>query len=325
MRLIDKIHNEAWDNIGPKLREKFQNAQIIVADEVTEYFFALNDKEYWHTDDFPNVAPPFQSFWIETKHPSKIVSEKYGELKWDPATSMRAVRWGVLFHVIPKDSLIKQSKEWGATAFSYDDLPKFEWLLSCTLFTESLGGKIFAPWAWSIPVTKEGEIWIKHDSVTNEQIFGLSYSLEPHIKALVRQGKEGQEKYINCRHSAHTYLDPLMLAVCFMHCKNVEMQTVRPPEKLRKKHAKLGRQLFSYRVINVAPIKKMLEAARKPGETGIQLALHRCRGHFKTYTVEKPLLGKAVGTWFWHDHVRGSEKQGQVKKDYKVQRPKDNR
>lgn len=48
-------------------------------------------------------------------------------------------------------------------------------------------------------------------------------------------------------------------------------------------------------------------------------ALHRVRGHFKTFTADKPLLGKHVGTYWWGWNVRGSADEGAVVSDYKLQ------
>lgn len=47
-------------------------------------------------------------------------------------------------------------------------------------------------------------------------------------------------------------------------------------------------------------------------------ALHRVRGHFKTFTTDKPLLGKHTGTYWWGWQVRGNAEKGTVVSDYKV-------
>ncbi|MCW2652018.1 MAG: hypothetical protein JWR32_2994 [Mycobacterium sp.] len=47
-------------------------------------------------------------------------------------------------------------------------------------------------------------------------------------------------------------------------------------------------------------------------------ALHRVRGHFKTFTSERPLMGKHVGTYWWGWQVRGSSKYGTVVSDYEL-------
>jgi hypothetical protein len=48
--------------------------------------------------------------------------------------------------------------------------------------------------------------------------------------------------------------------------------------------------------------------------------LHICRGHLRTYTEEKPLFGKVIGTFFIPAHLRGDEKVGTVVKDYQLEK-----
>lgn len=47
-------------------------------------------------------------------------------------------------------------------------------------------------------------------------------------------------------------------------------------------------------------------------------ALHRVRGHFKTFTAERPLLGRHVGTFWWGWSVRGDAEYGEVVSDYQL-------
>jgi len=46
---------------------------------------------------------------------------------------------------------------------------------------------------------------------------------------------------------------------------------------------------------------------------------HFCRGHYATYTKDKPLFGKYVGTFYKSPHVRGNAEVGTIVKDYKAQ------
>jgi hypothetical protein len=47
-------------------------------------------------------------------------------------------------------------------------------------------------------------------------------------------------------------------------------------------------------------------------------ALHRVRGHFKTFTAEKPLMGRHVGTYWWGWQLRGTAQNGVVISDYQL-------
>ena len=114
-------------------------------------------------------------------------------------------------------------------------------------------------------------------------------------------------------------LQPAFLTTSFMHCRNVSETTVTPPPKLAKKHRKKhGVPLVQYRTINIDPMRQVLQSEGRAQETGIKKALHICRGHFRTYTMDKPLFGKVAGTFFVPMHVRGNASEGIVIQDYVV-------
>ena len=54
---------------------------------------------------------------------------------------------------------------------------------------------------------------------------------------------------------------------------------------------------------------------------GPKKALHIFRGHFKTYSEDRPLFGKVAGTFWWEGSVRGSLAKGKVDKEYQVSPP----
>jgi len=109
--------------------------------------------------------------------------------------------------------------------------------------------------------------------------------------------------------------------VSFMHCKNVVQRVVAPPPKLSKRHKERhGRPLFSYRVLEIEPMKQVLRTEGRSEEIGLAKALHICRGHFKDYR-EHGLFGRNKGLYWWDQHVRGSIEAGIAAKDYSVKAP----
>lgn len=68
----------------------------------------------------------------------------------------------------------------------------------------------------------------------------------------------------------------------------------------------------------------MREVLRRDGEmvagSGLQRALHICRGHFKTYQ-DQGLFGKHKGTFWVPMHLRGTAEEGIVRKEYKIVGP----
>jgi len=120
------------------------------------------------------------------------------------------------------------------------------------------------------------------------------------------------------------YMWPALLAISFMHCKNVELKTQIPPAPLSKKHQKkTGRPLVKYKVLEIEPMKKVLRTEGQSETLGLKHALHICRGHFKDYSKGGGLFGKYKGLYWWESHVRGDPSQGVVVKDYSVNPPTD--
>lgn len=122
--------------------------------------------------------------------------------------------------------------------------------------------------------------------------------------------------------SAHWHLiAPALLAISFLHCRNVRTEVVAPEPKLNRSRVRRGkRPLRRYKVLRIEPMTTTLSVEGALESQGLAKALHICRGHFKTYE-ERPLFGRLRGTWFWQDHVRGSLDAGVVDKDYQVDAP----
>ena len=117
-------------------------------------------------------------------------------------------------------------------------------------------------------------------------------------------------------------LFPALMTISFMHCKNVSLNEVVPPEKLSQKHFKRhGRPLVRYTELTIDPLRRLLEKHRQEVGGSLRKALHLCRGHFKTFSPDAPLLGRATGTYWWGPQVRGSQTEGVSLKDYRVQAP----
>jgi hypothetical protein len=115
---------------------------------------------------------------------------------------------------------------------------------------------------------------------------------------------------------------PALLTISFLHCKNVEIHAIIPPEKLSKRHHKKhGRDLVRYHVLDIKPLRRLLDRHRAGSKEDLRRALHICRGHFKTFTPDAPLWGRHIGTYWWAPHVRGSKSAGVVLKDYRVSAP----
>jgi hypothetical protein len=109
----------------------------------------------------------------------------------------------------------------------------------------------------------------------------------------------------------------LVTKLCaLIHCINVRRVKHAPPYPLVKKRLKRGKPpLVSYYTLEVKP-SPISENKEKQGLW--ENRVHLCRGHYKRYTAERPLLGRHVGMWWWQPSVRGRNKKGMVIKDYSV-------
>jgi hypothetical protein len=116
-------------------------------------------------------------------------------------------------------------------------------------------------------------------------------------------------------------LSVVSTALALLCCKNASTIDQPPPRQLRRAAEREGRpKPFTVKTLVVKPLqrKRSEEAESSNGEP---LALHWVRGHFKSYSEDKPLLGRVSGTFWWTPHLAGDVQAGVVVKDYKVEPP----
>lgn len=103
-----------------------------------------------------------------------------------------------------------------------------------------------------------------------------------------------------------------------LNCKNILTEEIHPPEKVNKKRLKNGKlPLYSYHVLNVV-LGKNKSPSHNGSDSGIKQRLHFQRGHFKQFSDDKPLFGKVSGLYWWQPHLRGTNKDGFVDKEYNI-------
>jgi hypothetical protein len=105
------------------------------------------------------------------------------------------------------------------------------------------------------------------------------------------------------------WLKPSMLAVSFLHCKNVIVQDNAMDKPLAKKfRVKHGCEPCQWKTLVIQPLKQILQREGGAGQngTGIQKAMHICRGYFRDYREGRGLFGKYHGQFFMPSVVRGS-------------------
>lgn len=162
--------------------------------------------------------------------------------------------------------------------------------------------------------------WISSDS-DDGFLFQINYNSigERDSRFSVAQIIDGQPVKV---HQDEWYLVivlclPVIKGIIMLNCRNVRL--VPEPKsglkELLNRHSK--KQKIVYKVLVVDLMKPKTKSDHESIETGIKKSLHICRGHFRTYTTEKPLFGRLIGTYFIPAHMRGTSDVGIIEKDYK--------
>lgn len=264
--------------------KQLSNVPVIVGDDVGTYVASLPKGTHME-DVVASMAPPFDKFFIE-------------------------------FQNVPNDDVLHA---WGAFVESIDDPDKIQqfegdsgkprWVINLDSFLEREKSKPFGPVASHILGLAEDGTWFRHGNG------GVWWGGGP-----VALSKEPPEQIAQeWGDFVAQLMFPVLLTISFMHCKNVELRPVTPPEKLSRKYEKKhGHGLVRYHVLEIEPIRRILDKYRRGAPGDLRRALHICRGHFKTFSPDAPLMGRHVGTYWWEPHVRGLKEAGIVLKDYRV-------
>jgi hypothetical protein len=125
------------------------------------------------------------------------------------------------------------------------------------------------------------------------------------------------------------WTSPALLALSFMHCKNVvinEHSGLYANRQDRRQAERRGDPPRStFHTLQIEPMKKVLATEGGIATNGLKKALHICRGHFSEYGDEYgkgKLFGKLEGRYWMPAHVRGSSEVGIADKDYNVKAPR---
>lgn len=113
------------------------------------------------------------------------------------------------------------------------------------------------------------------------------------------------------------WIQLVFVVLNLMHCKNVNIEKQPLSNREKRMEEKHNKPTMRYHLLKVRSVSDGLLSTN--GQLRGDYAAHICRGHFKTFTDEAPLLGKFVGTYWWDAHVRGRDKTHVVDKDYELE------
>jgi len=335
--MIDTLFQEGCPLGGGLLQEDFREAEVLIVDNVVKYFHEdMELPSHWWSADFPNCAPPYPCFWMETRAPQfSRENGTYSPLNFGYA-------WGALF-----------------LATDLSGLPVAERQVVC----ETLGTRIF-----DLPLTAFSDVkwWMmvipmvqpfpNTDSLRDLNVQG-HFLIQGNGEMLLWKRREGTKEFAfasalgeplkedaegtyveidsawECLDigeirspqllqpqalTAHALLYPFWLAISFLHCKNVTMVNVDPCHVQGNKRVSQPCRRVHYRVLNIHPMQEVLRREGQQAITGLKRALHICRGHFRDYSQGRGLFGKHKGLYWFNQHRRGSSTHGVVVKDYMI-------
>lgn len=289
-----------------RCRNTIGTVPTVIADEVSALYWGSEQMVWDIAEDFPNVAPPFPDFFIEWNCPQRAVLTEgvctRDESPWDFA----GVRW----QTFPKDSSIAgrffgdlktcvpaedtatetwrrfwDDAKWIATVFPWMSFKQYKTLC--------------LPLFFALAIDENGKCVAHY--------------------AIPEQGQAGKAYYdaVSCGANIWGELHVALLTASFMNCRNVQLAD-SPSEMSDKWHRRTKVPKVTFKTLQIAPMRKVLRDEGGSDTTGLRKALHICRGHFATYTEDRPLFGHFVGTVWKEAHVRGNAKEGVVIKDYSV-------
>jgi hypothetical protein len=291
----------------------FRGAPIIAVDNVHDYMInETNSGHRYGMEDFPNLAPPFPIFWMESQRARNVRGTgSVGMLLWTDrmVPGMRSA-YGELY---ARD--IERGVNEVTSMLQLSQRLDVEWLSTMMLMLEVDGRPVRGP-ALAYGVRGDGTF-----------IEG----------SLIMMGNSGLIKHGDEQTWGDYLMQatlPMFMSISLLHCKNVELEDrkggTRQMRRAAEREAAKGRAYrvkppTEYKVLSIDPMKKVLRrAAAEGGDIGTGLtprALHIARGHFKTFR-DRGLFGKHRGMFWWNDMVRGGANTTRVvEKQYQVLAP----
>lgn len=314
-RLIDRLMREDFPNFS-KVKDLLSGCVHLSIDNVAKHYYEESPKDVWHVDSFPNIAPPFDTFFMEYRTPNFI--NVNGVIK-ESRLGKNHPYVGMLFNCMGSSSIPN-----GVLSDFGVKKENANWLFQCTPFIWSADSNDTVTPIFCVYVFLVDSLGQMCKRENGECAFATGFFEEELYNMCKMSGTNPKEFAKFVSDDSNNAMAPFLLSLSFMHCKNVTTKQVMPDAPVSKKYQKKhGRPLEKYYILDIEPMKKVLRTEGNSEKTGLKQALHICRGHFKDFSQGKGLFGKFNGLYWWDSQVRGSHKHGVIDKDYNVKRPKE--
>lgn len=329
LRFYDLIMRSS--KVTGEIKDALDGVIVLDGSNVAEYYFAETDQEIWGMSDFPNIAPPFADFWLDFHAPDQVISRELGVLTW--AQTKYPLHWGF------RCQGVELSSEENVSAFlqplwgeAYNEFAQrvgdARWGMDLWMGWNLGRGEFVLPiWYWKLLVDGSGQALFNQSGeiVMVSDPVNLRLAPTDHLQGQVPQHTE-DEVFQKWYDAMLPLLHCGFLTLSFLHCRNVILTDVTPPVMISHNNARrrAGERSYRpvpYKVLDIHPMRQILEKEGQSDKLGMKKALHICRGHFKRYENGRGLFGKLHGTYFFPQQVRGAKEQGVITKDYRIFRP----
>lgn len=294
-------------------KEILANTTCINIQDVADFYYFGSDKEvFWHKD-FITCVPPWNFTSVDWRMPDHSYSKDCG------LTINKGDRLDINHFII--NMRIKDNKK---IPFDY---MKYVNPTSTMPFENSLGllkeNSDGYKLGWVISI---------QTNINNLRISNREYFLKKDGKILLLDNENNKffsPAIVMCKEKTQENAESFaqetlelekvcLLALNFLNCKNVKINENPISRQVKRQHERKGEPVYKTYTLEIKAMREILKHSINENKTDIKKALHLCRGHFKTYTKENPLLGKFTGTYWWDMHARGDSTYGKVDKDYKI-------
>jgi hypothetical protein len=302
-RLVDQMHQWDWLVFDgqqiepPDVLGLFDFSPCFLADNVTDYFLN-NLAKGWEWTGLPGLRLPFPSLFIESSDPCGQPQVRIGAFICE----------GRPVADILSDISRYPDKYQGTRVVNDHPLisERCRHTIDFGLYFSDASARRIMHLARGTVLVDGDHLAIRSPMIQVDKDLGSRFASYMQMKMALKRS-----------------LFPLFLAVGFMNCKNVALRSVAPDPAPNRERLKVGLKPFlRYHVLDIEPMKTVLRTEGQVETQGLQKALHIVRGHFATYSPERPLFGKVAGTFWVPSHTRGSLEHGIVAKDYRVGAPR---
>ncbi len=263
------------------------NCPHVHIDNIGEFYWHNQKQVFDIATDIPNMAPPWPMAWFQYTMPKQLRTED---------------GW-----MIPPN---RQTIGGLVSAYEVDESMGHKWELTTMLSLTQPGLPTVAMCAYTIYLDRWGKFC---GSILGPESIAMMI-----LQEKLRNHPQGPE----LAQGGIDHLKVILLAISFLHCKNVELVKHSTPPKLARALEKRGRPpRHEHHTLTIDPMMKVLRNEGGMGRgNSAQKALHIVRGHFADYR-ERGLFGRNHDIFWFDQHVRGTKHAGVITKDYEVRAP----